>query len=352
MRQANNGSHPYTLGCIISLVNACDKYAAVGGSDSAEGTDSAPFRTAQRLVDSLKPGQTGCLRSGTYTEADDTLTISGGGSFGRRVVIRSAPGERTTFLGRVYITEAGDYVTLRNLVLDGSYGPKCASGETCSVLPSPTVNGDHAHLIGNDISNRRAGWEATLAGSCINVGDSEVKVKETLIENNRIHDCGRIPSSNHDQGIYLTSSRGAIVRNNWIYDNADRGIQFYTDADGTLVENNVIDANGQGVLFSGGSSTTSDNNEVRNNVISNSKIRWLVEDYWSGPVGRGNTVHHNCLWPTNPKISYNQNNGVQPNAPGFTAANNSDADPIFADALNGDLTVPSSSACRSVYSGP
>src|SRR5215213_1241715 len=206
MRQANNGSHPYTLGCIISLVNACDKYAAVGGSDSAEGTDSAPFRTAQRLVDSLKPGQTGCLRSGTYTEADDTLTISGGGSFGRRVVIRSVPGERTTFLGRVYITEAGDYVTLRNLVLDGSYGPKCASGETCSVLPSPTVNGDHAHLIGNDISNRRAGWEATLAGSCINVGDSEVKVKETLIENNRIHDCGRIPSSNHDQGIYLTSS--------------------------------------------------------------------------------------------------------------------------------------------------
>ena len=106
------------------------------------------------------------------------------------------------------------------------------------------------------------------------------------------------------------------------------------------------------MIFSGGSSTTSDNNEVRNNVISNSKIRWLVESYWSGPVGRGNTVHHNCLWPTNPKISYNQNNGVQPNAPGFTAANDSKADPMFADALNGDLTVLSSSACRSVYSGP
>src|SRR5215211_8739806 len=106
-------------------------------------------------------------------------------------------------------------------------------------------------------------------------------------------------------------------------------------ASSLVQSSDVIDANGEGVIFSGGSSTTSDNNEVHNNVISNSKIRWLVESYWSGPVGRGNTVHHNCLWPTNPKISYNQNDGVQPNAPGFTAANNSDADPIFADALNG-----------------
>jgi hypothetical protein len=115
-------------------------------------------------------------------------------------------------------------------------------------------------------------------------------------------------------------------------------------ASSSVQSSDVIGANGEGVIFSGGSSTTSDDNEVRNNVISNSKIRWLVESYWSGPVGRGNTVHHNCLWPTNPKISYNQNGGVQPNAPGFVSYRN-----VRENPLHDSSSVGATSDCRSVY---
>ena len=42
-----------------------------------------------------------------------------------------------------------------------------------------------------------------------------------------------------------------MIRDNWIYDNADRGVQLYPDADGTVVTGNVIDGNGEGVIFGG-----------------------------------------------------------------------------------------------------
>src|SRR5215212_486921 len=104
-------------------------------------------------------------------------------------------------------------------------------------------------------------------------------------------------------------------------------------ASSSVQSSDVIDSNGEGVIFSGDSSTTSDSNVVRNNVISNSKIRWLVESYWSGPVGRGNTVHHNCLWPTNRNISYNKNDGVQPNAKGFVSYRNVRENPLMDVAV-------------------
>jgi parallel beta-helix repeat protein len=329
----------------------CDKYASVDGSDRADGTSSAPFRTAQKLAASLEPGQTGCLRSGTYTEADKTLTISSGGKPHQRVIIRNAPDERVRFRGRVYITEAADYVTVRNLILDGSYGPACVSSATCTVLPSPTIDGDYVHLLGNDISNRRDGSESTLAGTCVNAGTSGVRATDTLIRNNHIHDCGRLPRTNYDHGVYLTSTSNVVVRSNKIYDNADRGIQFHPDADGTLVTDNVVDANGGGVLISGSSSTTSDNNKVRNNVISNSNIRWLVESYWPDSVGSGNIVRDNCLWPTNAISDLNQNMGilpstwVKPNGRGFVSYDNLTANPLYDPVRE----VGEESDCHIVY---
>ncbi len=43
----------------------CDKYASTKGSDKAPGTQAAPYRSVQHLVDSLRPGQTGGILGGT-----------------------------------------------------------------------------------------------------------------------------------------------------------------------------------------------------------------------------------------------------------------------------------------------
>src|SRR3954470_2486092 len=138
----------------------CTRVAAPGGSDSAAGTAAAPFASAQRLVDSLSPGNVGCLRQGTYHE---NVTVNhGGSSESARVPIRSYPGERAGVAGRLYVPDRANYVTVEQLDLDGHDSPPCSSKPGC-VLPSPTVNGDHVVFQGDDVTNRHN-------GICFNLG--------------------------------------------------------------------------------------------------------------------------------------------------------------------------------------
>src|SRR5919197_927488 len=73
---------------------SCTRVAAPAGSDSAAGTEAAPFRSAQKLVERLD--------------------------------------------------------------LDGHDAPLCSSKPDCH-LPSPTVNGDHIVFQDNDVTNRHLG---------------------------------------------------------------------------------------------------------------------------------------------------------------------------------------------------
>src|SRR5688572_28032441 len=86
----------------------------------------------QRLVDSLAPGENGCLRAGRY---DGNVTIRRGGSGeSARVTLRSYPGEQVELVGRLTVT--GAYVTVERLKLNGVAAPTCPAGATCTHLPS------------------------------------------------------------------------------------------------------------------------------------------------------------------------------------------------------------------------
>ncbi len=169
-----------------------------------------------------------------------------------------------------------------------------------------------------------------------------------VIEGNRIHDCGSLPATNMDHGIYIGEARDTVIRDNWIYDNADRGIQLYPDADGTLVTGNVIDGNGQGVAIGGSGSQTSDNNLVEHNVITNSTIRYNVEGSWGSSVGTGNVVRENC---TIGGARGGDTGGIQTPADGFVASDNIVADPGYVDARRGDFRSDSGSPCAAVMAG-
>ncbi len=131
-----------------------------------------------------------------------------------------------------------------------------------------------------------------------------------VIERNRIHDCGRLPATNKDHGIYVVDARNTVIRDNWIYDNADRGIQLYPDAQRTRIVGNVIDGNGEGIIFGGTGGVTSNHNLVKGNVITNSKLRWNVSSGPTGPTARGNLVLQNCLWAGDSKPHYRSNGGI------------------------------------------
>jgi parallel beta-helix repeat protein len=322
-------------GAVIRMKSVCSEYASTSGNDNARGGRYRPYRTVGKLLSRLSPGQTGCLLGGTFTE---DVTVRRGGQIGRRIVLRSAPGLWATLRGRLWIADSANYVTFEFLNLDG---------RNQAHLPSPTINGDWVTFRGNNVTNHRDGTGPVSGhGICFSLGFPGYGASiHTQIERNRIHDCGI--SDNHNHGIYLVLARRTFISDNYIYDNGDRGIQLYPDADGTMIEHNVIDGNGQGIIFSGDSSGVSENNVARWNIISNSIVRWNVESWYPTGIhpGVGNVVSSNCLFASNARRYYDSNGGVSDQV-GFVASGNVVANPLYVDRARRDFVLRPKSPCH------
>jgi parallel beta-helix repeat protein len=305
---------------------SCDRVASPSGSDANAGTVASPWKTPEYMADHLAPGQTGCFRAGTFDFNDETDVNR------NDITLTSFPGERATLKGRLWVFS--DRVTVSHLNLD----------QRSSVNSGPRVNGTDDVFDDVDVTN----YHTEI---CFILGDpTNGPAVRTVIENSAIHDCGKLPPQNQDHGIYVSYARNTIIRDNWIYDNADRGIQLYPNSQGTQVYGNVIDGNGEGVIFSGNGETASSDNVVHDNVISNSRVRWNVESLWpNGLVGSGNVVRDNCLFASNSSSFYNHGGGVieaSGDLPrGFASSGNRTADPRFVDRAAGDLRLRASSPC-------
>ena len=247
-----------------------------GNAEASCDRVAEPDGEAELFVASLARGETGCFGEGIHT-AGGVIELSAPG-----VTLTSSPGERATLAGRLVITREADRATVENLALDGAPGDG----------PSPTVNASDVVSRGNDVTNRNT-------RICFVLGDDVYgEADDTLIEDNRIHDCGRLPATNHDHAIYVAHASGTVIRDNLIYRNADRGVQLYPDADDSLVTGNVIDGNGEGLIISGNDDKASDNNVVESNLITNSTIRYNVESHWPRASSRWETWSPTRSTPT------------------------------------------------------
>jgi parallel beta-helix repeat protein len=295
----------------------CTRYASPEGADGASGTRRHPFRTVSRLTRRLAAGEVGCLRSGSY-RGDVRVSRSG-------IVLQAAPGERAHVVGRMWISSSD--VTVRGLYLNGR-NPKR--------LPSPTVTAPRVRFVENDLTNEHT-------GICLLLGtDRWGHADGAHVERNRIHGCGTLPATNLNHGIYAEAVTGAVIRDNWIYGNADYGVHLYPNADRTLITGNVIYGNGGGVTFSGDGGEASSNNVVERNVIVGSRIRDDVESFWprGNPVGRGNLVRSNCLG----KVAVPQE--------GFRLEDNVAVAPRFTSSRDGDLRLQPGGRCAKVLQWP
>jgi hypothetical protein len=299
----------------------CARFASPAGSDASPGTFAQPYRTVQKLVDELRPGQTGCLGKGRYREQEVTITTPG-----IRLTISS--GKRATLIGRVRVNAAG--VKVDRLKLDGR-NPRD--------LPSPTINADRVVFRDNDVSSRGG-------SSCFLLGGT-TQVRRSMIVANRIHDCG-VRSTNYDHGIYMSDVDRARIIGNAIYDNGSRGIKIGPDSQGALIRGNVIDGNPIGLTFSGDEVSTSSHNVVVHNVISNSTRWWNVQTYWPGEQGTGNVVRQNCLHGGNSNPHYNERGGVSEEH-GFISAHNLIAAPSYIDRGAKNFRLRGDSPCWRVY---
>jgi hypothetical protein len=297
----------------------CDKLAGPRGRDSSAGSRRSPYRSVQRLVDALAPGETGCLRGGVYAQDEVTVRVPG-------VRLTSYRGERARIAGRLRVTADG--VVVDGLVLDGRNGRG---------LPSPTVNADGVVFRGNDVSNPGEGM-------CFILGSTR-PIESPLIVRNRIHDCGARLTQH---GIYMQAVEDARILDNMIYDNADRGIKVGPDAQRSVIRGNVIDGNRIGLNFSGEWNEASSFNVVERNVIAYSTRWWNVQTFWPGErAGEGNVVRFNCLHGANANAFYNRDGGIA-EGPGFTAHDNVVAEPGYVDRAAKDFRLRAGSPCLRV----
>ena len=256
----------------------CARYASPGGSDAWSGSASRPFRTAQRLANALRAGQTGCLIRGTY---DGNVIIAAD-----RLELASVARARARLRGHIWIKDSANGVTLSHLNIDGhDVGPITVQ-----------VQGDEALLRRLNITNRNK-RNSTNTGSCVLLGHVGTPAFHPQVFRSRIHNCGG-GNGGHDHAIYSEFSRRAVIRNNYIYDNPGFGISMYPDTQNALIEHNVINGNGyenrSNVTFSGEAAGgeydrdyASSNNILRRNIISNARARYNVDSYYPSLQPRG-----------------------------------------------------------------
>jgi parallel beta-helix repeat protein len=324
---------------VLALAGCAGKDNAIGTPAASEASRrhcdrfASPHPGAVRaLLARLHPGQRGCLRRGVYR---GDVTIHRGGRPGAPIRLTSAPGQRATIAGVLWITDRANDVEISALNLDGAN-----RGEQ----PSPQVNGDRVALRGNDITNRHTGICVILGGAFQRYGLAVAPV----IQGNRIHDCGRLPRTNHDHGIYVEGTRGARITGNLIYGNADYGVHLYPDADRSLIANNVIEGNGGGVIVAGAEggeysrAYASDGNVIERNVISGSRALPDLETSWDSLRGRGNLARRNCLGPAP--------GGEARVDDGLALQGNVEAKPRYVDRTHGDLRQRAGSPCK--FAGP
>jgi hypothetical protein len=292
---------------------SCDHVAAAADHDAV-----------QRLVDALSPGETGCLRSGTYSQG--IVRFHHGGRAGAPIRLTSYPGERARLVGGfVYVPHGADHVTVSDLDIDGS-----ASAEvTVQIMAADTV----FERVG--VTNDRR-VSCMILGSNAGYGQAE----RTIVRESRFHDCGDPADGSQDHAIYLENVDDAQIVDNVFWDASAWAIHLYPSARGTTVAHNVIDGNGRGVIFGGDASRASSHNVVEQNLITNSTADYNVQSYWGGPVGLDNIVRDNCL--------YNGKRGNVAPEEGFTAISNTVADPRYVDRDRRDYRLRPDSPCLSV----
>ena len=301
---------------------ACDVFAApaaLGGDDDNAGTSvQAPVTTISRLL-AIVPGGSGeesrgvaCVRGGTYdfsSSLEATLDKPW-------TTLRPYNDEAATLVGRLVISVTARHAVVEGLTLNG-WRP----GQPDS--PSLVIFGDAASVRDNTITN-----DGTAI--CVHVSDYRGdRARDVTIAGNEVHGCGAIEHLNHDNGIYVANADGTRILDNVVRDNQDRGIQLWPDADGSLVEGNVVDHNGEGISVGGerrpGADLSSDDNTIRGNVIMRSRANYADPD-GAGPIqanthgwnlefvrndaGSGNLVEDNCFFADHPDPYYATNAGI------------------------------------------
>ena len=253
------------------------------GTTRPPGPRPRPFGPSSSCLGARRRASTAACAAACTTR---TPTIRVSGTPAAPITITSYPGEWATLYGRLSVEDSVTRVAVQHMTLDGAGGAErriraSCRARRCTATASPSSP-----------TRSRTGIPRSASRSATSPTGAPTTSRSV---GNRIHDCGVLPPTNHQHGIYLHSPSGAQVTDNWIHDNADTGVNLFPNADGNYFARNVIYGNGDNISFAGrakdGVCESSDNNLVENNVLSHPRVRKNITSWSScGIDGIGNIL--------------------------------------------------------------
>lgn len=302
-------------------------YVSPDGSDTADGSQTAPFLTLARAARAVtKAGTTvwvapGVYEGGIQTKANGTAdsriywisTTKGGAK------IVPPASSRNSYAW----DNQGDYVNIIGFEVDGS-------NSLSGVMWRHGIYtaGAHGVIAGNTVHHLAQTIPCTGAGGSaigMDVGDHG---ELTDIIGNVVHDIGPAGCT-FVHGIYVSTS--GSVKNNLVFRVTSAAIHLWHDAANVVITNNTVTTSGYGIIVGGGnfyhSSAGADNVYVANNIVFDNE-RGISEQ---GKTGTSNVYEHNL-------VAHNRIYGVSLQN-GLHAGATVTADPLFVD-YPGDNAVP------------
>jgi len=358
-----------------ALATSCNKFAASGvpsgieGKNTNPGTEAAPYKTLEKLEESLTAGQTGCLESGqTFDTKENTDLERGNGTEASPIVITSTESAKPATITNSLAVEI-NYITFSHLIFkwkepepwicyNAEGNPeKNAKGEGLA-CNGELVNKEDAVQIATD--GKRVSFlndEITNEDTniCLVVGTT---AEHTLIENNRIYGCGPEFTGTktvvneelawHCHGIY-DYGKFTEIKDNYIYGNSRNGIVWYGEGKGGVAEHNIIDGNGNGISFGNNKEERAEWNIITNNSLDDKGSKCEPEGCWDFAMepseGSGGIFKHNC--------SYNNLSGevrnllTEPEEVGgvLVSENKPKTNPLYKNAAGHEYGLSKSSPC-------
>jgi len=306
---------------LLTTARAADFYVATTGRDSASGANDDPWRTIQRGVNSLRPGDVLRVRAGNYAE-HVKLTVNG--TADKPVVIRATESERVTLDPGSFTGRGRRHLRLEGFHILNTRGDR----------PAIEFHGDGSHLwiIGNEISGlesrnaaalRVGGTTHDFVIATNHVHRNNTGNQEAIRVHQRTHDfkiLGNTVTANSNIGIDVVGwaqfgkPHSGLVCGNRAHNNgrqAPWSSGIYLDGpDNIIVEYNISSGQPIGIQFGcEPSDDASKNNICRYNLVyDNAEYGFSIGGYTGGTVHHC-VIHNNVFANNKREVGFSRNAG-------------------------------------------
>lgn len=339
----------------VSPAGSSTYYVSPDGSDTAAGTEGAPFRTIQKAASLVGAGDTVVVRKGRYDGFQLGWDFPQSGTATRPITFKADPGavieSRNDETADGINLEGSSYVVIDGFAVDN------ASGNIDRACIR-TVSGRNVTVRNNDVSGCGTWGIFTSHSDYVRIEDNKTTLNnsEPSEDNHGIYVSnatvtpviiGNEIGGNRGAGLHMNGDlsqggngliTGARIERNVIYGNGEKGGSAI-NCDGvqsSLIRNNLLYGN----HASGISLYRIDAAEgARNNVVVNNIIRMASDGRWAINIknrSTGNTVSSNVLLHDGTRGAINI---VPDSLSGFVSDHNAVTDRFSKDDGESRLTL-------------